>query len=201
MILILNVFQSNMHLSCMVTVWLRFSECFTENLIHVLWCNQWNYWGFSICLILLALCNMHNPFRHPHPKSHWLCRHYWHNHWPALDPSELYYHRGVPGSGSNFRRELANFSRYGGSICWLLHDSWFGARRGLWHQYLHCYRRGGQRAGHTNNANACWWFNLSLNQWGRGWVLIWGIIIILSNSLHHAAVNIWLFSDIFFVPL
>lgn len=127
----------------------------------------------SVSLILLALCNWPNPFRHPYTKSHWLCRHYWHHHRPALDPSELFHHYWLPDNGSNVRRELANFSRYGGSICWLLHDSWLGAGRGLWHQYLHCYRGGEKQADHTHNANTSWWFNSFTPSVGRAWVLIW----------------------------
>lgn len=127
----------------------------------------------SVSLILLALCNWPNPFRHPYTKSHWLCRHYWHHHRPALDPSELFHHYWLPDNGSNVRRELANFSRYGGRICWLLHDSWLGAGRGLWHQYLHCYRGGEKQADHTHNANTSWWFNSFTPSVGRAWVLIW----------------------------
>lgn len=112
-----------------------------------------------LCLILLALCNWPNHFRHPNTKTHWLCQHYWHHHWPALDPYELYYHYYLPDNGSSIRRKPAIFPRYGGSIIWLLHNSWFGARRGLWHQYLHCNRGGTKQADHIHKANTSWWFN------------------------------------------
>lgn len=150
-----------------VTLWV---SCFIENLIVVFYSN---YTFLFLCLILLALCNWPNPFRHPHTKPHWLCRHYWHHHWPALDPSELFHHYWLSDNGGSFRRELANFSRNGGSIGWLLHHSWFGARRGLWHQYRHCYRRWAKRADHTHKANTSWWFNSFSPSVGRAWVFIW----------------------------
>lgn len=142
----------------MATVTLWVSYCLIGNEINV-WYNLCNFYGFSVCLILLALCNWPNPFRNPQTKTNWLCRHYWHHHWPALDPSELYCHYCLPDNRSNIRPELANFSRYGGSIYRLLHNSWSGAGRGLWHQYLHCYRRRGKRADHLHKANTSWWFN------------------------------------------
>lgn len=165
------------------------------------WYNQWNNWVFFVCLNLLALCNMPNPFRHPCSKSNWLCRHYWHHHWATLDPSEQYYHYWLPDSGSSFRPELANFSRYGGSICWLLHDSWFGAWCGLWHQYLHCYRRGGQRAGHTHKANACWWFILSVHHWGGVGSWSEAPLFFFKCATLQQISEFNHFCDIFFVPL
>lgn len=111
----------------------------------------------SVSLIVLALWNCPNPFRNPHTESHWLCRHYWRHHWPALDPSELYCRYNLPNNDSSLRPELGIFSRCGGGICWLLHDSRFGARRGLWDQYLRCYRRWRKQADHTHKANTCWW--------------------------------------------
>lgn len=121
-----------------------------------------------LSLIVLALCNWPNPFRNPHTESHWPCRHYWHHHWPALDPSELYCRYNLPNNGSSVRPELAVFSRCDGSICWLLHDSWFGARRGLWDQYLRCYGRRGKQADHTHKANTCWWLISFTSLIGRG---------------------------------
>lgn len=144
----------------------------TAFLIEFFLYNQCNCHGIvdSSCLIVLALCNWPNPFRHPVTKSHQFCRHYWHHHWPALDSTQPHCHYDLPDNGSNVRRELAIFSRYGGGFCWLLHDSWFGAGRGLWHQCLQCYRGGGKRPDYTHKAYTSWWFDSLTQSVGRGWV-------------------------------
>lgn len=119
------------------------------------------YGNHCLCvfLMLLALCTWPNPCRHTSTETYSLCRHNWHHHWPALDPSELFDPNGLPDNGNDGGRELAHFSRYGGRIGWLLHASWFGAWRGLWHQYRHGYGRGGKRANHTHKANSSGWFS------------------------------------------
>lgn len=127
----------------------------------------------SFCLsnFACALQLAYNPFRRSNTESHWVCQHYWHHHRSALDPSELYCRYCLPDRGSTVRREIPTLPRYGGSIIWLLHDSWFGARRGLWHQYPHCNRRGGKQADHIYKANTSWWFNSFTLYVGRVWCL------------------------------